>query len=71
MPTPFSDIWSETCSGLAKYVNTVSTGAFMSIDFLTTVNDWDSFQWGFKALHDFQPYFDLQYIDRETIIFYE
>jgi len=29
----------------------------MSIDFLTTVNDFDSFQRAFKALHDFQPSF--------------
>ena len=38
IPTPLSDIWSETCSGLAKYVKTVSTGALISIDFLTVVN---------------------------------
>jgi len=29
----------------------------MSIDFLTTVNICDSFQRGFKALHDFQQSF--------------
>ena len=44
----------------------MSTGALMSIDFLTTVNICDSFQRAFKALHDFKPIFDLQYIDRRT-----
>ena len=44
----------------------MSTGALMSIDFLTTVNICDSFQRAFKALHDFKPVFDLQYIDRRT-----
>ena len=49
----------------------MSTGALMSIDFLTTVNICDSFQRGFKALHDFNKVFDLQYIDRGIINFDE
>jgi hypothetical protein len=55
--------WSETCSGLAKYVNTVSTGALMSIDLLTKVNAGKSFQYRFKAFGKYHQQIPLQYID--------